>query len=73
MGNRRPIEWCVCSDRSSSSFQIMSREEREAILKVWMKLKDGVPNRVLKTFPTKKKAREYVRNMKLTNKTINSL
>lgn len=67
------MNWLVCSDRDSRKFTVMSRMEREFLLDIWMELGDGVPTRVLKKFEKKKDAQNYVKQMKLTNKTIENL
>lgn len=66
------MEWCVCSTRDGD-LSLMSREEREILLKFLMYLKLGVPHFVVKVFYDKEDAEQYIRDMKETNDLIDGL
>lgn len=66
------IEWLVCSTRDGD-LSLMSREEREILLKCLMFLKIGVPHFVVKVFYDKSEAEQYIKDQKEINDLLDNL
>jgi hypothetical protein len=66
------MEWCVCSNREGV-LSLMTRYEREEMLKILGPLKKGVPTHVVKTFENKKDAKKYISDIKRVNKLIKKI
>lgn len=66
------MTWCVCSTRSGFMF-VLTREDREAMLSILMKLNMGVGSYVLKVFDNKEDAVTFMENIKCVDYLIESL
>lgn len=64
--------WCVCSNREGV-LSLMTRYEREEMLKILIPLKKGVSTHVVKTFKKKKDAKKYIADIQRINKMIKKI
>lgn len=66
------MNWCVCSTRDGK-LSLLTRVEREMMLKVLMSLKKEIPTHVIKTFESKSDAEKYILEINRVNKLIKNL